>query len=716
MARFFKLMLAFLGGMVGLLLIIIILIATLVNPNDFKNKIAANLSAQSNRIVTIAGNCSWTFFPNFGLTINKVYISNPSSFSEPFFAIINQANVSFKLLPLLERQIKLKKLALNDAVINLIINPAGSNNWNYFSNKSLSAPSSSLNPLPPNPSPTKRKNFHIDEIKITNSKINWHDLRNNKLITVNNLNLRANPIVNNNPIDTHLTFKVVSKLLPHVLNISLSTNLTIDMTEKKYQADNLALKISREFSKTSSTLNPLVTVLTAKNLFYDANNKSLNINNYKISNDDMKSNGSFKITQLDKISQSKGSFYFESNPKALLTALGYTVLVPQVKLLSHLSLQLDFQGKGPLIQINQIQGKLDQSNLDGKANIIVAKKPQIAFQLHVDKLNCDPYLLSNWTKNPISQTNLIDGPFTPFAVLYSAVTSSIPNKENNLPASNQKEIGLHGVGTIAIDQLIIKNRMISNIKTAWDIQNHVISINPILAIVYGGNFTGNTTIFKASNNSIYNAQGNIINANIQPLLQTPFISGKGNINFNVQTTGINEVQRLQNLGGSINLQINNGEIKAIKMPELLSQVGQFIHSNKVPKILLRGKDSFSQLIINSVIKKGVLTSSKLELIASNYKAIGNGMINLINKNLSYHLTISTSHKNKKHQFLGIDFSNLNLPITITGTLFNPRIEANFSEINQNLLTSSSKKQVNNNVKHNLKLQKTLKKNLDKILN
>jgi|LauGreDrversion4_2_1035121.scaffolds.fasta_scaffold09527_3 uncharacterized protein involved in outer membrane biogenesis len=130
MKKFIKYTLYSLLGIVAVVAIALVLLVTIVNPNRFKPFIVKAVYQSTGRTIALDGDISWKIYPNLGVTIKQVSLSNPASFSESNFMTLNSADVSVGLIPLLSNHIVVKTLAI-DGLNLALIKQNGVNNWTF---------------------------------------------------------------------------------------------------------------------------------------------------------------------------------------------------------------------------------------------------------------------------------------------------------------------------------------------------------------------------------------------------------------------------------------------------------------------------------------------------------------------------------------------------------------------------------------------------------
>ncbi|MGD8629418.1 MAG: AsmA family protein, partial [Gammaproteobacteria bacterium] len=129
MAKLLKLTGALVAVLAGLVLIAAIVLPLVIDPNDYKEEIAAEVARQTGRTLNIEGDLSLSVFPWLGLDIGPAQLSNAAGFEDPYMARMQTVQVRVKLLPLLRKQLEVDTIRLNGLVLNLARDKQGRTNW-----------------------------------------------------------------------------------------------------------------------------------------------------------------------------------------------------------------------------------------------------------------------------------------------------------------------------------------------------------------------------------------------------------------------------------------------------------------------------------------------------------------------------------------------------------------------------------------------------------
>src|SRR5258708_15981388 len=101
----------------------------LVNPNDYKGRIATAVKESTGRDLVLKGDIKLSVFPWIALQLGPASLGNPPGFgAEPFLAF-NRASVRVKLFPLLAKRLEMDRAEADGLDLRLRKNAEGTGNW-----------------------------------------------------------------------------------------------------------------------------------------------------------------------------------------------------------------------------------------------------------------------------------------------------------------------------------------------------------------------------------------------------------------------------------------------------------------------------------------------------------------------------------------------------------------------------------------------------------
>ncbi len=208
MLKFIKIIASLLGIIVLLAIAAIIVLVTLVNPNDFKTQISEKVHHYTGRQLDLQGNIAWSFFPWLGVRLNDATLSNAVNFGAEPFAHIKHIDIKIKLLPLLQRQVEVGTLLLDGLEVHLVKNAQGVTNWQDLTS---AAKTDSANDNKASPDKHHRFNFSIASVDINNGHITWVNQQKNQAFAIDDLELHSKDIKQNQLFPVIFQFTLQSK-------------------------------------------------------------------------------------------------------------------------------------------------------------------------------------------------------------------------------------------------------------------------------------------------------------------------------------------------------------------------------------------------------------------------------------------------------------------------------------------------------------------------
>jgi len=117
------------AALVALVVVLALAAVLLIDPDDYRDDLAAAASEQLGRDVTLAGPMSLRLFPWLAIEISDVGVANPPDFGQaPPLARIGVATASIRVWPLFRGNVETGAIRLEDAELHLVTNPAGRSN------------------------------------------------------------------------------------------------------------------------------------------------------------------------------------------------------------------------------------------------------------------------------------------------------------------------------------------------------------------------------------------------------------------------------------------------------------------------------------------------------------------------------------------------------------------------------------------------------------
>ena len=182
-----------LGSLVALVLVGVLVVVWLVDPNRFKPRIEKAVREATGRELTLVGDIELGFFPWLALRTGEGRFGNATGFDGPMVTW-KGAQLGAKLFPLLRGELVADRVHLAGVDLRLVRRADGKANWEGIGSQQPAAPSA------------RETTISIDGVEIEDSRISYIDEAAPRRIAVTEFTLRTDEIALGNPFtDTEIT-------------------------------------------------------------------------------------------------------------------------------------------------------------------------------------------------------------------------------------------------------------------------------------------------------------------------------------------------------------------------------------------------------------------------------------------------------------------------------------------------------------------------------
>ncbi|MEE8439712.1 MAG: AsmA family protein [Micropepsaceae bacterium] len=160
------------AAILGVLLLILIALPFLIPMESYRGPIADAASNATGRVVQIDGDLRLTIYPELGVSVGDVSVSNAEGAREPLMVSIGNLVVGVRVMPLLSGNIEVARLVLDEPVIHLEVARDGTPNWD-FSGGAEPAPEAEAGGQ--SAMADRINDFGIAELRISDGHITYYD-------------------------------------------------------------------------------------------------------------------------------------------------------------------------------------------------------------------------------------------------------------------------------------------------------------------------------------------------------------------------------------------------------------------------------------------------------------------------------------------------------------------------------------------------------------
>jgi AsmA protein len=646
---------AVVGVIVVLFIAAAILIPLLIDPNDYKQELVAQVKDHTGRDLLIDGDIELTVFPWIGIKFGKVVLSNAAGFDNPVFAGTDKVSIRIKLLPLLSKRLEMDTVTVHGLTLNLARDANGHNNWDDLAKAGGGGTESSGSTSTGSGGGSEggaAVALAIGGLDIDDANLSWIDARQNQRFEIANLSVATGAIGSGEPVDLKIALDV------QVGEPAIDSHVSIEGV-----------------------------------LDYDAAEKSLLVDKLQLQVEDLKLGGRIRISHLDTAPVTDGTISVaEFNAKKLLESL--SMEVPQTSdpdALTRVSLESAIRAGSNQLALNPLTIRIDDSTLSGEVSLPDLKSQAVRFDLAVDAIDVDRYLAPEKEKSGNGAAAPVAA--TPGAGAGAAVATELPNEALRK---------LDAIGRMKIGKLKVAKLNLTAVDMSVKAKNGLIKLNPLDANLYSGTYRGNIVVDARGKTPRLTVDENLRGVLAGPLLEDlkgyDPITGATDVNVALQTMGASADEVKKSLNGSADFAFTKGAINGVNIARMIREAYARIKGTKLPAEEVEQKTDFSELRGSLHIVNGIATNDDFIAMTPLLRINGKGTANLPAETLDYRVqaTVVTTLKGEGGEELK-DLVGIPIPIHVTGSFADPRYALDTQALAEALAKSKLKDVLENKV-------------------
>jgi AsmA protein len=606
------------GGLVALVIIALLIVPSFVDLQSYKPRIEKMVSEATGRPFSIGGDIDLSLFPWVGFSSSDIHLGNPPGFEEKDFASLKSVEVRVKLLPLISKDIQVKRFILEGPRIALERSKIGRTNWEDLGKKSVEAA----------PKPEKEKapgggdgeglpiaGLAVGEFAVTKGSLLWIDHSKGERKEVSDLNL---------------TLKDVS--LDRPIQLVLSAILDGQPVELKGNVGPLGKEPGK------GTMPVDLSIKALKELEVGLKGKLV----------DPATNQQFDLVlQVSPFS-----------PRKLMSALGqdFPVKTADPNVLNKVALKAQLKGNPKNVSIADGKLQLDESNLAFSMKAKDFSRPDLAFDLNLDKIDLDRY-------------------FPPAGEKKTGV-----EKEGKKPSTAERKktdyTPLRKLvldGKIRVGTLKAHGAKVQDIYLKVSAKDGLINLDPLTLKLYQGNVSSKGALDVRrdvpKSNMALQAKGIQVSPLLKDVLKKDFLEGTVKANMNIAMAGDDPEKIKNTLNGKGDFLFNDGAVVGIDL------AGMVRNAKAAFGLAERGgekpRTDFSELYSPFTITKGVVDTRQTKLTSPLLRVLAAGKANLVRESLDFRVepkfvgTVKGQGDTKQR-------GGVTVPVLVTGTFSSPK--------------------------------------------
>jgi len=625
------------GILVLLVIAALLIVPMFVDIQKYKPEIEKRVSDAVGRPFTIGGELKLSLFPWAGIAFTDLHLGNPAGFEEKDFVSVNSFDVKVKLIPLLSKDIQVERFVLTGPRIALIKSKAGRGNWEDIGKPSKKAPAKDREKKEEKPA-TKAgeglplKSLAVGKFAVTKGSVQWIDHTKGERKEISDITLHLKDVSFDNPIK--IEFSALMDGKPLALNGIVGPvgkdpgkgTIPLDLTVKALKQIEMGLKgtIVNPATKPNFDLALQVSPFSPRKLMADLKQ-------------------SFPVATAD--------------PQAL----------------ARIALKTNLKGDQKSVSVSDGSLDLDESKLKFTLKAGEFSKPNILFDLNLDKIDLDRYL------PPPSEKKAAE-----------------VKKEAGAPAA-KKEIDYTPLrklvldGTIKVGSLKAKQAKIQDIYLKVVGKNGNFTLDPLKLKLYQGDMTSKGVLNVQGNSPKSNfdldAKGIQVGPLLQDLMKKDFLEGtlKANVSVNMQGDDPEKIKK--SLNGRGNLLFTDGAIVGIDLAGMVRNVKAKFGMGEA--VGAKPRTDFSELNAPFTITNGVVNTPDTSMKSPLLRVVATGDADLVNETLDLRVEPKAVFT-LKGQGDEKERSGIMVPVLVTGTFESPKFRPDLKGMIKGLTEGISK--------------------------
>ncbi|HEX7967173.1 MAG TPA: AsmA family protein [Stellaceae bacterium] len=575
------------AAIVVVLIVALILAPFFIPVDTYKSKLIAVVKDSTGRDLRIDGPVSLSLFPTLALEANDVSLSNPPGASSKDMAKLAKLQVQLKVLPLLRKDVEVRRLVLVDPVIALEVDKQGRPNWQFGEAQKPQQPAPQAKPGAAPSGGGSLSELRLDDVRLVNGRVSYVDQRTGDKQELTDIGMAVS--------------------LPSLDGPFAADGAAVWRNEKMTLA--LSLANPRAFMEGKNSAAALK--LAARPISFDFKGEGAGLTPAKL-------DGTVDL----QVPSVRGLASWAGTPLKL-PGSGYGPLAISGKV----------SMAGPKVAFTNANLSLD--NMKAKGEIALdsgGARPSLKGRLDVDKLDANPYLPPETQSKPAAGGGVAGAPGAPGGG--AAKSSDWSDDPLDLSPLKSADVDF----ALSAGGLQYRKIQVGKSALALKLNDGRFEADLTELALYKGAGKGKVVLDGSGAVPGVEADFNLSGVQIQPLLHDAAdldrLSGTGGFTTALSGRGKSQRAIISALSGKGDLSLANGVIKGLNLVAMVKNVAASFEGAQ------RGADQtdFSALSGTYTVTNGILRNNDLQLKSAEVPMTGAGTVDLPHRTVDYRIT------------------------------------------------------------------------------
>lgn len=631
------------GGMVVLLAVGVVLIVMALDVDRLKPQLEKQVRQATGRDLTIGKDLDVSFFPWVGVAFSDLALGNPEGFSEPHLVSIKGFEARLKLMPLLRKQIQVKRFVVHDPRIVLEKNASGKANWELAAPQPKPEPETK--PAQKDAPPKAEESSGIISLPLASFEAETFSITGGSLLWLDRTTGQKNEIT-----DLGLT----------LTDLSLTRPVGIDFSAR-FDQKPVALRgkvgpVGKEIGKAPLPIELALELL--ETLTVQLKGQAENI---------------LSAPKVDMHLQIPAF-----SPRALTRQLDLDVIPPMAdaNALTSVAFTGHLQAKNQLVSLQEGVIGLDGSNIQLAMSIQDFKQPSIELKLGADSIDVDRYMPAS------SQAKETPAPSTspqpkgkaeaPSGNTDAAKTTrSADTQKPKIDYEPLRKLQIDA--TVHIDALKVNKIRMQKLAAHLVGEKGLFTLSPFNVQLYDGGLQTDARIDVRKDRPRSNVSIALADMKAGPLVKDltgkDLLEGTMKADLKIAATGDQPDDIKRSLNGKGAIELNDGAVVGIDLEAMIRNIESAF--SEPSQTDAPPKTEFAQLSVPFTLTKGVFATDNTRMTAPRLRLKATGRANLVNEKLDFRILPEVVRKPKQDDDPKSAEKTISVPVLVAGTFAQP---------------------------------------------
>jgi len=649
MSRLVKIVLSVVAGIVVLLVIAAVSFFLLFDPNDFRDKIAAETERRTGRELVIEGDLEVSLFPWLAIGMGKTTLGNAQGFGDEPFASFEQARLSVRLLPLLlRREVSVGTAELDSLRLNLAVASNGRSNWEDLLQAGEAGPADA--------EATGAATLDIASINVNDAALTYSDAQSGDTYKLSEVNMRSGRVSPGDPVP--LSGGLSFDLQPAGIagTVELETVAMFDTDASTVTLDDLSIDgviegiadvpTTLEFATPSLVTNTEQQVVTPGPI-------------------EMSLLGVDIAAKIEPFSYAQspapsGTIQVDAfSPRSLMQRLNIEApATADPNALGKAILDAKLRVSDDAFALTDVKLVLDATTLSGDLSVPRGATGTYRFDLKADSIDLNRYMA------PPAEGAASGGEEAPVEIPVDLIRP------------------INARGGLTVGEAYLGALKFENVELGLNAANGNLRIHPVSAGLFEGSYTGDVRIDASGATPVLSVNEQVSGVQLGALARAMFeeenVTGAINGTFKLTGQGADLGAVQKSLAGNMNFELVDGAFEGTDVWYEIRRARALLKQEPAPEPVLPARTRFSTVRASGPVTDGVFRNDDLLAELPFMQITGNGTVDFAAATLDYRMSARVLEKPEFASGATAaeldEFTEAVIPLRITGPLSAPSVK------------------------------------------